>query len=88
MLRIIKYLLICKFRIVGDDDGGSLFTPEQYEHHKKTVVAKRINNRLFVSWAAKVSGIECIMVGPETKCFCQHRCLFVLHFLLLESFFR
>lgn len=51
-----------------------MFTPEQYEHYKETVVAKWINNRLFVSWAAKASGIECILVGPETRCFCQHRC--------------
>ena len=25
-------------RIVGDDDGGELFTPEQYEEYKKKVI--------------------------------------------------
>ncbi len=25
-------------RIVGDDDGGELFTPEQYEEYKKEVL--------------------------------------------------
>ena len=32
---------MCKniyYRIVGDDDGGELFTPEQYEEYKKNVV--------------------------------------------------
>jgi len=60
-------------RIVGDDDGGTLFTPDQYEKYKQEVVSKRFKNRLFVSWASANSGIECKMVGPETKCFCQHR---------------
>ena len=26
------------FRIVGDDDGGELFTPEQYDDYKKKVL--------------------------------------------------
>ena len=26
------------FRIVGEDDGGELFTPEQYEEYKKKVL--------------------------------------------------
>ena len=61
------------FRIVGDDDRGTLFTPEQYEEYKRTVVPKRIKNRIFTSWASKITDIECKMIGPETKCFCQHR---------------
>ena len=59
-------------RIVGDDDGGILFTPEQYEAYKKKIIPQRMENRLFVSWLSP-SGIECKMVGPETMCFCRHR---------------
>jgi hypothetical protein len=33
---------------------------------------KRLNNRLFVSWTNS-TGMDCILVGPETPCFCQHR---------------
>jgi len=59
-------------RIVGDDDGGKLFTPEEYEEYKKKVLPIRMKNRLFVSWTAP-SGMDCKMVGPETMCFCNHR---------------
>ena len=59
-------------RIVGDDDGGVLFTPKQYEAYKKKIIPQRMANRLFVSWASP-NGIECKMVGPETMCFCRHR---------------
>ena len=59
-------------RIVGDDDGGTMFTPAQYEEYCKNVVPKRMKNRLFVSWTAS-SGMDCKMIGPETPCFCQHR---------------
>ena len=27
-------------RIVGEDDGGELFTPEEYENYKKKVLPK------------------------------------------------
>lgn len=60
------------YRIVGDDDGGKLFTPEEYEEYKKKVLPMRKKNRLFVSWTAP-SGMDCKMIGPETMCFCNHR---------------
>ncbi|XP_007901377.1 protein FAM221A isoform X2 [Callorhinchus milii] len=59
-------------RIVGDDDGGILFTPEEYEQYKKEVLPMRLKNRLFVAWASP-NGIDCKLVGPETLCFCNHR---------------
>ncbi|PAA56001.1 hypothetical protein BOX15_Mlig008728g2 [Macrostomum lignano] len=58
--------------IVGDDDGGKMFTPEEYEAYKKRVLPGRIKNRLYVSWTSP-SGMDCVLVGPETECFCQHR---------------
>ncbi|KAM4705565.1 protein FAM221A isoform 2-T2 [Rhinophrynus dorsalis] len=59
-------------RIVGDDDGGKLFSPEEYEEYKKTVLPLRMKNRLYVSWRSP-SGMDCKLVGPETPCFCTHR---------------
>ncbi|XP_063777802.1 protein FAM221A isoform X1 [Pseudophryne corroboree] len=59
-------------RIVGEDDGGKLFSPEEYEQYKKTVLPMRIQNRLFVSWRSP-TGMDCKLVGPETPCFCTHR---------------
>ncbi|CAJ0966203.1 unnamed protein product, partial [Ranitomeya imitator] len=58
-------------RIVGEDDGGKMFTPEEYEAYKKTVLPTRAQNRLFVSWRSP-TGIDCKLVGPETPCFCTH----------------
>ncbi|XP_075443240.1 protein FAM221A [Ascaphus truei] len=59
-------------RIVGEDDGGNLFTPEEYEKYKKKVLPMRLQNRLYVSWRSP-SGMDCKLVGPETPCFCTHR---------------
>ncbi|XP_041899969.1 protein FAM221A isoform X2 [Corvus kubaryi] len=59
-------------RIVGDDDGGKLFTPEEYEEYKRKVLPARLQNRLYVSWRSP-TGMDCKLVGPETLCFCTHR---------------
>uniref|UniRef100_A0A2K6SN37 Protein FAM221A n=1 Tax=Saimiri boliviensis boliviensis TaxID=39432 RepID=A0A2K6SN37_SAIBB len=59
-------------RIVGEDDGGKLFTPEEYEEYKRKVLPLRLQNRLFVSWRSP-TGMDCKLVGPETLCFCTHR---------------
>ncbi|XP_002126539.2 protein FAM221A-like [Ciona intestinalis] len=58
--------------IVGDDDHGRLFSPEEYEAYKKKVLPMRMENRLYVSWS-NPEGMDCKLVGPETLCFCQHR---------------
>ncbi|XP_068008521.1 protein FAM221A isoform X1 [Melanerpes formicivorus] len=59
-------------RIVGDDDGGKLFTPEEYEEYKRKVMPVRLQNRLYVSWRSP-TGMDCKLVGPERLCFCTHR---------------
>ncbi|XP_030003936.1 protein FAM221A [Sphaeramia orbicularis] len=59
-------------RIVGDDDGGTLLTPEQYEEYKRKVLPLRMKNRLYVSFGVP-GGIDCKFIGPETQCFCTHR---------------
>uniref|UniRef100_A0AAV2K5T7 Protein FAM221A n=1 Tax=Knipowitschia caucasica TaxID=637954 RepID=A0AAV2K5T7_KNICA len=58
--------------IVGEDDGGNLFTPQQYEEYKRRVVPMRMQNRLYVSFGAP-GGIDCKAIGPESPCFCTHR---------------
>ncbi|XP_053570124.1 LOW QUALITY PROTEIN: protein FAM221A [Bombina bombina] len=59
-------------RIVGEDDKGKLFSPEEYERIKKAVLPIRMQNRLYVSWRSP-DGMDCKLVGPETPCFCTHR---------------
>ncbi|XP_007505423.1 protein FAM221A isoform X2 [Monodelphis domestica] len=59
-------------RVVGEDDGGILFTPEEYEEYKTKVLPMRLRNRLYVSWRSP-TGMDCKLVGPETLCFCTHR---------------
>ncbi|XP_041702971.1 protein FAM221A-like [Coregonus clupeaformis] len=59
-------------RIVGEDDGGRLFSPEEYEKYKRTELPQRLHNRLYVSFGVP-GGIDCKLIGPETPCFCTHR---------------
>lgn len=59
-------------RIVGDDDGGQMFTPEEYENYKRKVLPMRMKNRLFTAYTSS-SGMDCKLIGPETVCFCSHR---------------
>ncbi|KAG7457483.1 hypothetical protein MATL_G00227590 [Megalops atlanticus] len=63
---------MCTCRIVGEDDGGKLFTPEEYEEYKRRILPQRLRNRLYVSFGVP-GGIDCKLVGPETPCFCSHR---------------
>ncbi|CAF1218600.1 unnamed protein product [Rotaria sordida] len=58
--------------IVGDDDEGKIFTPEEYEEYKKRVLPMRLHNRLYVSWV-NPQGMDCILIGPQHKCLCRHK---------------
>ncbi|CAF1580140.1 unnamed protein product [Adineta ricciae] len=58
--------------IVGDDDGGQTFTPEEYDEYKKRVLPMRLHNRLYVSWV-NPQGMDCILIGPQHKCLCRHK---------------
>lgn len=59
-------------RIVGEDDGGRLFSEDEYKKYKEIVVPGRIQNRLYVSFGVP-GQIDCKVIGPETTCFCTHR---------------
>ncbi|XP_028316892.1 protein FAM221A isoform X1 [Gouania willdenowi] len=70
---LTSVILLSKVRkIVGEDDGGTLFTPEQYEEYKRKVLPQRVKNRLYVSYGVP-GGIDCNLIGPETQCFCTHK---------------
>eukprot|EP00116_Pleurobrachia_bachei_P000016 sb/3460278/ len=61
-------------RIVGDDVGDDLMSPEQFEEYKRTVVPERMKNRLYLSWRVTANApVDCELIGPETNCHCQHR---------------
>lgn len=59
-------------RIVGNDDGGKLMSPAEFEAYKAKMGPQRAANRLFVSWT-NPAGMDCTLPGPQTLCFCQHR---------------
>uniref|UniRef100_A0A5K3EJL1 Protein FAM221A n=2 Tax=Mesocestoides corti TaxID=53468 RepID=A0A5K3EJL1_MESCO len=67
---IDEYMLY--HRIVGDDDNGRTFTPAEYEAYKKRVIPMRLKNRIYMSWV-NPNGVDCVLTGPETQCFCTHR---------------
>lgn len=58
-------------RIVGEADGGTLFTPEQYAAYREAAAA-RAASRLYVHWRS-TDGLDCKTVGPESQCECGHR---------------
>ncbi|CAF4275238.1 unnamed protein product [Adineta steineri] len=59
MMPYVTYHLL----IVSDDDGGKLFSPEEYE---------RLHSRLYVSWV-NPRGMDCILIGSQYKCLCRHK---------------
>ncbi|KAL3843152.1 hypothetical protein ACJMK2_021103 [Sinanodonta woodiana] len=59
-------------RIVGEDDGGTPFSPEEYEEYKQKILPMRMKNRLYTCLVSP-TGMDCKLVGPETPCFCKHR---------------
>lgn len=44
---------------------------KEFEEYKKNYREKS-KNRIYCSWRNQ-KGQECKMVGPQTKCFCDHR---------------
>ena len=53
-VNIDLYIKTSLSRIVGDDDGGVLFTPEQYEAYKKRV-APAVSDLFLISNVGKAS---------------------------------
>lgn len=45
-------------RIVGDADGGQLFSDEEYARYRAAATAERSRNRLYVAWR-NAAGLDC-----------------------------
>ncbi|KAI7798920.1 putative protein FAM221A [Triplophysa rosa] len=58
-------------RIVGEDDGGQLFSEDEFKKYKEIMLPRRMKNRLYVSFGVP-GQIDCKLIGPETPCFCSH----------------
>ena len=58
-------------RLVGESDDGELLDEQQYAELKR-LAAEAAPNRLFVSWRNRLTGMDCYMVGPDSRCFCGH----------------
>jgi len=57
--------------IVGEADGGVPLSTEKYRLLEQKC-AKANKDKLFCTWRNKNSGMDCVNVGPMTKCFCSH----------------
>lgn len=64
---INAYIEYCN--LVGDH-GGKLMDEREFEEYKKNY-SKLAQNRVFNGWF-NPKGLECKVVGPSTKCFCDH----------------
>jgi len=56
---------------VTGDTGDNMMSEKEYEDFKKNMKSNA-KNRLYVYWVNS-QGLECKVVGPSTKCFCDHR---------------
>ena len=57
--------------IVGEADGGTPLAPARYAALKE-LCAAAARDRLFTTWRHTSSGLDCVNVGPMTRCFCGH----------------
>ncbi|EAR82283.1 Hypothetical protein TTHERM_01229000 (macronuclear) [Tetrahymena thermophila SB210] len=59
-------------QLVGDyHNNGQLMSEKEFEEFKKNY-REKAKNRIYCSWRNE-RGQDCKMVGPATKCFCDHR---------------
>lgn len=57
--------------LVGESDGGVALSEKAYGNLKKRAAAA-MSDRLFCTWRCQTSGMDCINVGPSSRCFCGH----------------
>ena len=58
-------------QLVGESDGGVALSEKVYEALKRKAKASSAD-RLFCTWRSKATGLDCVNVGPSTRCFCGH----------------
>ena len=57
--------------IVGEADGGNPLPEAQYRKLEKRCL-EAAKDRLFCTWRNSQTGMDCVNVGPMTRCFCGH----------------
>ena len=57
--------------IVGEADGGTPLPEAQYRKLEKRCL-EAAKDRLFCTWRNIQTGMDCVNVGPMTRCFCGH----------------
>ena len=57
--------------IVGEADGGNPLPEAQYRKLEKRCL-EAAKDRLFCTWRNMKTGMDCVNVGPMTRCFCGH----------------
>ena len=57
--------------IVGEADGGNPLPEQQYRKLEKRCL-EAAKDRLFCTWRNMKTGMDCVNVGPMTRCFCGH----------------
>ena len=57
--------------IVGEADGGTALPEAQYRKLEKRCL-EAAKDRLFCTWRNIQTGMDCVNVGPMTRCFCGH----------------
>ena len=57
--------------LVGEADGGEPLGEAAYRELERRC-AHAAQDRLFCTWRHRVSGMDCVNVGPFTRCFCGH----------------
>ncbi|KAJ1462792.1 hypothetical protein M885DRAFT_610819 [Pelagophyceae sp. CCMP2097] len=58
--------------LVGESDGGSTLPERAFEDLKLKARRALEDGRLFVSWRHRATRMDCVNVGPHSKCFCGH----------------
>lgn len=56
---------------ITGDTGDKLMSEKEYEDFKKNM-KNSAQHRLYTYWVNS-QGLECKVIGPSTKCFCDHR---------------
>ncbi|KAG9392113.1 hypothetical protein J8273_5092 [Carpediemonas membranifera] len=59
-------------QIVGDTDGGRLLSEEEFNKRKRQFEEAK-KHRAYVSWRNMNTGIDCKLIGSESKCMCGHK---------------
>jgi hypothetical protein len=57
--------------LVGEADGGNPLPEAEYRKLEKRC-AEAAKDRLFCTWRNVETGMDCVNVGPMTRCFCGH----------------